>query len=142
MSPAWAEAEAEHLRIHALLSELCLGLSAQLGLHSNIMRMARCIAHRFHDRAQIGLIDFRDGPLSDGPVHVVAAASTYMATHLFGDARSLDLISSFERVAVQAVRKAYSSLYGYRHALISADLLARAGREWDEIEKVLPSAMA
>lgn len=69
------------------------------------MRMARCIARRFHDRYQTDLLEF-----GGGPVHVVAAASVSLAIHRFDDERSLGLVSSFNEVEVQAARKAYGSL--------------------------------
>ena len=120
-----------------MLSNRCVRLSAQLDLQSVVMRMARCIANTFHDRVEIGELD-----IGDGPVHVIAAASIYMASYLFDDARSLDLVSSCDGLDVEEVRRVYGLLYGYRYALISEELLARAGREWEEIDEVLPSVMA
>ena len=141
MSPSRAEAEhaaeVEHARIHTVLSNQCVRLSAQLDLRWVIARMARCIANTFHDRVEIGGLR-----LGDRPAHAVAAASIYMASHLFGDARSLDLVSSCDGVEVEAVRSAYGLLHGRRYGLIGEELLARAGREWEEIEDILPSIMA
>ena len=99
--------------------------------------MARRIANRFHDRATIEGVE-----VSDGPVHVVAAASIMMASHIFGDARSLELVSSCDGVDVEAGRAAYGSLYSHRYVLLSTELLVRAGREWDKIEEALPLPMA
>lgn len=119
------------------------------------MGMARCIASRFGERHQIDLLEVEllsegllgDRLLGDGRVHVVVAASIYMASHMFGEGRSLDLVSSFDGIElhgieVQATRKAYASLYRYRYALIREELLVRAGKGWHEIEDILPSVMA
>ena len=120
-----------------MLSNRCEHLCTQLDLRTVVMRMARCIANRFHDRVEIGGLDS-----SDGPAHMVAAASIYMASYLLDDVRSLDLVSSCDGLEVEEVRRVYGLLYGYRHELISMELLARAGREWEEVEEILPSVMA
>lgn len=133
-SPPMSPSRVEHMRIHRVLSDRCVGLSAQLDLHSDIMRLARGIANRFHDRVTIEGVE-----VGDGPVHVVAAASIYMASHILGDARSLELVSSCDGVEVEAVRAAYGSLHGSRHALLSNQMLHM---EWDEIEEGLPSVTA
>ena len=96
--------------------------------------MARRIANRFHDRVTI-----EGAEVSDGPVHVVAAACIYMASHLFEDKRSLELVSSCDGVEIEAVRAAYGLLYAHRRAIISEQMLYM---EWDEIDEILPSVMA
>lgn len=137
-----AEAEAEHARIHTVLSERCGSLSVQLDLDSVVTRLARCIANRFHDRVEIGELELGGRPLGDRPANMVAAASIYMASHLFGDARSLDLVSSCDGLGVEAVGRIYGLLYELRYDHINTELLARTGREWPEIEEILASIMA
>lgn len=99
--------------------------------------MAKWIANRFHDRVAI-----EEAEVGDEPVLAVAAASIYMASHLLGDARSLELVSSCDGVGVEAARRAYSLIHVYRSVLISTELLERAGMELDGVDEVLPSVMA
>ncbi|KAL9133198.1 MAG: hypothetical protein Q9175_005621 [Cornicularia normoerica] len=132
---------AEHIRLHRVLENRCVGLSAQLGLNHNpdISRMARWIANHIHD----GILVERDGLDDDGPFHAIAAASVYVTSHILGDARSLEMISScVDDVGDDVIRRAYVLLHGYRYDLINLGLLARFGLGLGGIDEILPSITA
>lgn len=138
-TPPMSARRAEHLRIHTVLVNRCASLSAQLGLNPKpeINRMARWIANHFHDRVGLELSE-----TDDRPVHAIAAASVYMASHLLGDARSLGMISSCLDVEEGAISRAYVLLHRRRHDLIDTELLARAGMGLGAIDEVLPPVLS
>ena len=140
--PPMSPARAEHMRIHTVLVNRCASLSAQLGLNPKpeINRMARSIANLFHDR--VGLEGPENEIHDDRPVHAIAAASVYMASHLLGDARSLQMISSCLDVQEGIVGRAYVVLYGHRFDIIDTQLLAQAGMGLGAIDEALPSVMS
>ena len=126
---------AEHTRIHTVLTNRCMSISAQLDFPSpNIYRLARWIANCYHD-----IVRLEDHELGDGLAHALAAASVCMASHLLRSPRSLELISSCVDVGEDAIRSAYGLLHSYRHELVDAQELARVGLELDGIDGVLPS---
>ncbi|CAD6567925.1 MAG: hypothetical protein ASARMPRED_001190 [Alectoria sarmentosa] len=128
--PRW---RVEHMRLHTLLVNRCVGISAQLGLDPDVSRMAREIAHVIHDRVRLERFE-----ADDDPALAVAAASVYMASHLLGDARSLEMISSCVDVGDDAVRGTYNLLHTHRYEIINTQLLAGAVMEQGGIDEVLP----
>ena len=121
------------MRLHILLVNRCVGISAQLGLNPDVSRMARGIANSIHDRVQLERAD-----ADDRLALAVAAASVYMASHLLGDARSLEMISSCVDVGDDAVRETYNLLHTHRYEIINTQLLAGAGMELGGIDEILP----
>ena len=128
---------AEHIRIHTVLMERCVGICAMIELGPDVRHLARWIANREHDRVRLEEQD-------DRAVVAVAAASVYMASHVLSNARSGALIARCvdDRVGVDAIRCAYTSLYSQRYLQAHQLSLARAGMELRRINEVLPSSFA
>ncbi|KAF6228013.1 hypothetical protein HO133_007741 [Letharia lupina] len=132
--------DAEHMRIHTVLVNRCVGLSAQLGLNHmpEIAGMARWIANHIHDIFAFEMIEREN---DDRFVRSVAAASIYMASHLLGDGRSLEMIESCALSGDDPIRSAYALLYLHRYDIINTQLLARVGMGLGSIGDVLPPAL-
>lgn len=142
-SPPISASQAEHRRIHIALVNRCVGICAQLDFFPNphVAHMARYIANEIHDRVRFEESGFEAPNFGDWCAHAVAAASVYMASHLMGDARSLEMVSSCVVVGVDAVRRAYNLLYFHRYRIISQELLDRVGFSFDRIDRVLPPVL-
>ena len=123
-----------------MLANRCVGLSAQLGLNHmpEIAGMARWMANQIHDIFAFERIEREN---DDRLVRSVAAASIYMASHLLGDGRSLEMIESCALSGDDPIRGAYAVLYLHRYDIINTQLLARVGMGLGSIGDVLPPAL-
>ena len=141
--PPISASEAEHRRIHVALVNRCVGICAQIDLNTNpnVVQMARYIANHIHDLFHFEETSLDESNFGDRDAHAVAAASVYMASHLMGDARSLEMVSSCVDVGDDWVRRAYSLLHVHRYAIISRELLHRVGLGLTRIDPILPTVL-
>ncbi|CAF9934548.1 hypothetical protein IMSHALPRED_009757 [Imshaugia aleurites] len=129
---------AEHMRIHTVLTNECASACEMLELNRgpDVRRLSRWIANQYHD---IVRLDWADG--DDRNPHAVAAASVYMASHLLGDARSLEVISRCVTVGEREITRAYILLYIYRRRIVERfplEMLEGDGAGLGRIDEVLP----
>ena len=118
-----------------MLWDRCVAICARIDLGSRVRRLAQDIANQIHDLIAFETRGFRD----DSPFFAIAAASVYMASHLCGEERSLELVAScVDGVGDGAVRHTYALLFTHRLQIIGAEMLADTGVDLDRIDERLP----
>ena len=92
------------MRIHAVLQNWCESIRIQLRLGDDIVRLAKLVADRHHDRVS-GISDYRRAI-------AVAAASIYLASEYLGGGTRVDVIANCvdDDISVGMIMSAYSSL--------------------------------
>ena len=100
-----------------------------------VMGLAREISHRLHDYIGLETRRFPD----DAPFFAVAAASVFMACHLYGEPRTLMSVTSCVRgVAVHEVGSTYALLFTHRLQVIEAEGLVIMGIDPGRLDERLP----
>ena len=118
-----------------MLWDRCLAICVRIALGSRVRRLARDIANRIHDLIAFETRGFRD----DVPFYSIAAASVYMASHLCGEERTLELVARcVDGVEDRAVGHTYALLFTHRLQIIGAEMLADTGVDLDRIDERLP----
>ena len=106
-----------------------------IDLGPRVLRLAREIANQLHDHIGLEMQRFRD----DAPFFAIAAASVFMACHLGGQKRSLNLVTScVHNISVREVSSTYALLFSHRREVLDAETLAGTGVELDRIDERLP----
>ena len=117
-----------------MLRGRCGAICLQIGCGSRVSSLATGIADSLHDSILLETQSFG----MDAPFHAIAAASVFMASHLCGDARSLERVSScVGDVDLDAVRRTYVLIFSHRFNIVVPEL-ASNGLDVVQMDARLP----